>query len=121
MAISKILVVDDAAADRLSLQKLLSEAGYQVISAASGMEALEKASAESPDLIFMDVVMDDMDGYRAVRKLKSEPDTSEIPVVMVTSKNQPVDRIWAERKGASGYVVKPYTPDQIHESISALQ
>ena len=121
MTISKILVVDDASADRMNLQKILVEAGYQVTSAASGKEALNKAADENPDLIFMDVVMDEMDGYQAVRKLKSEDSTSGIPVVMVTSKNQPVDRIWAERKGASGYVTKPYTSDQIHDAIAALQ
>ena len=121
MAISKILIVDDAAADRLNLQKILAEAGYQVSSASSGKEALTKAAEEKPDLVFMDVVMEEMDGYQAVRKLKANDDTSGIPVVMVTSKNQPVDRIWAERKGARGFVSKPYTPQQIHDSISALQ
>ena len=121
MSISKILVVDDAAADRLNLQKLLLDAGFQVSSASSGKEAIERAASEKPDLVFMDVVMDEMDGYQACRKIKNGEDTSHIPVIMVTSKNQPVDKIWAERKGASAFISKPYTSEDIMTEISKLQ
>ena len=62
MAISKILFVDDVATDRMHLREILTDAGYQVITAASGKEALNLASSDKPDLIFMDIVMDDMDG-----------------------------------------------------------
>lgn len=121
MSISKILVVDDAAADRLNLQKILIEKGYQVSAVSSGKEALQRAADEKPDLVFMDIVMDEMDGFQACRKLKDANETSHIPIVMVTSKNQPVDRIWAERKGANAFITKPYTAEQIHQEIEKLQ
>ena len=78
MPINKILVVDDVATDRMHLREILSDAGYQVITAASGKEALNLASSDSPDLIFLDIVMDDMDGYQACRKLTTGETTNTI-------------------------------------------
>ena len=121
MAISKVMVVDDAAPDRLNLQKILVDAGYQVIVAQSGREAIDKAALDRPDLIFMDIVMDEMDGFAACRKISDRDETSHIPVIMVSSKNQKVDRMWAERQGARAYVTKPYTSDEIHAEIQKLQ
>jgi len=116
----KILVVDDSGPDRVNLETVLNEAGYRVIAASSGAEALSVASSEIPDMIFMDIVMDDMDGYQACRKLREADGTRDIPVVMVTSKSQKVDRMWATQQGAKGYVTKPYTPEQICEQIVQL-
>ncbi|MFC1664561.1 PleD family two-component system response regulator [Pseudomonadota bacterium] len=121
MPISKILVVDDAATDRMNLQKILSDAGYQVVAAASGVEALEKASSEKPDLIFLDIVMESMDGYQACRKLSKGEVTKNIPIIMVSSKNQEVDKLWAQKQGAVAYICKPYTADDITDQIQKLQ
>ena len=118
MAIRKIMVVDDAATDRLHLERILIDAGYQVVTVGSGREALEKAGNDRPDLVFMDIVMDDMDGYQACRKLSAGETTRNIPVVIVSSKSQKVDRIWAQRQGARGYVTKPYTADDITRELS---
>ncbi len=117
MAINKILVVDDVLTDRVNLQNMLLEAGYQVLTAASGREALDLASADKPDLIFLDIVMDDMDGFQACRKLTTSPDTKHIPVVMVSANSQKVDRLWAQKQGARAYVTKPYTSDEIQSQI----
>ena len=121
MAISKILVVDDTNTDRLNLQSILQQAGYNVVTATSGREALEKASSERPDLIFLDIIMEDMDGFQTCRKLSSDDASKHIPVVMVSSKDQKVDMMWARRQGARAYITKPYTADQITDQILKLQ
>jgi twitching motility two-component system response regulator PilH len=117
MPVSKILVVDDVTTDRMHLQEILLDAGYQVITAASGQEALVLASSDNPDLIFLDIVMDDMDGYQACRKLTTNEKTKHIPVVMVSANRQKVDKIWAQKQGARAYVTKPYTSDDITSQI----
>jgi twitching motility two-component system response regulator PilH len=121
MAINKILVVDDVATDRMHLREILTDSGYQVITAASGVEALKLAASDSPDLIFLDIVMDDMDGYQACRKLTSGEKTKHIPVIMVSANKQKVDRLWAQKQGARGYVTKPYTSDDITSQIQKFR
>ena len=117
MAINKILVVDDVATDRMHLREILSDAGYQVITASSGSEALDLASSDKPDLIFLDIVMDDMDGFKACRKLTTSEATKHIPVVIVSANKQKVDKLWAQKQGARAYVTKPYTTDDITNQI----
>jgi twitching motility two-component system response regulator PilH len=121
MPIKKVLVVDDSQVDRLNIQNIVSDAGYTVIAAASGQEAIEKATAEKPDLIFMDVVMQQMDGYQACREITHNEGTKDIPIVFVTSKGQKADRMWAEMQGGKALVQKPYTPDQIIEQINKFK
>ena len=117
MAINKVLVVDDAKTDRTNLENILRESGYQVATATSGREALESVSSNPPDLIFMDVVMEDMDGYQACRKLTTGDATKHIPVVIVSANKQKVDRLWAQKQGARAYVTKPYTAEEIAAQI----
>ncbi len=121
MAISKILVVDDTNTDRLNLQSILKDAGYQVVTAASGREAIEKVKSERPDLVFLDIIMEDMDGFQTCRKLANDSNTTHIPVVMVSSKDQKVDMLWARKQGARAYIIKPYTAQQITDQIQKLQ
>ena len=118
MAISKILVVDDSAADLANIKKIVSDAGYSVITASSGHDALKQAKTQLPDLIFMDVIMDNVDGFEACRQLTKDVGTKHIPVIFVTSKNQKADRVWAELQGGKGLVAKPYTADQIISQIN---
>ena len=117
MPINKILVVDDVATDRMHLRDILADAGYQVITAASGREALSLASSDKPDLIFLDIVMEDMDGFQTCRKLTSGEATKHIPVVMVSTNKQKVDKLWAQKQGARAYVTKPYTTEDITSQI----
>ncbi len=109
----KILVVDDTAAHLQQLQEIVSEAGYQVITASSGKDAVVKAKAEMPDMILLDIVMDDLDGYGACREIVRGEETSGIPVVFVSTKNQRADRIWAEKQGAKALVSKPVDKDEV--------
>jgi twitching motility two-component system response regulator PilH len=118
MSINKILVVDDSRVDRMNIQNIISDAGYTVVAASSGVEAIEKSSSERPDLIFMDVVMQQMDGYQACREITHNDSTKDIPIIFVTSKGQKADRMWAEMQGGNALVQKPYTPDQILEQIN---
>lgn len=121
MPINKVLVVDDSNVDRMNIQNIITDAGYNVIAASSGQEAIEKAVAEKPDLIFMDVVMQSMDGYQACREISHNDATKHIPIVFVTSKGQKADRMWAEMQGGKGLVQKPYTPDQIVHQINLFK
>ena len=113
MADRKILVVDDSATDRTNLHGILTDEGCTVITACSGREALHKARMERPHLIFMDIVMEDMDGYEATRRLTQHDDTKGIPVVFVSSKRQKADRVWAMMQGGRDLISKPFRREQI--------
>ncbi|MBC3920192.1 response regulator [Undibacterium sp. CY18W] len=113
----KALVVDDSMAELANIKTILSDAGYLVVTASSGKETLEKAKAEKPSIIFLDIVMPEMDGYEACRNLSQDPSTKDIPIVFVSSKSQKADRIWGQLQGAKGYVAKPYTADQIIDQL----
>ena len=121
MAINKVLVVDDSAADLAHIRNIVSEAGCVVISATNGKEAIDKAKSERPDLIFLDIIMPDMDGYAACRQLNNDSATKQIPIIFVTSKNQKADRLWAQMQGGKAFITKPYSADQIIDQIKAFQ
>ena len=119
MAIQKVLIVDDARPDLMNLERIVSSAGYTTITATNGQQAVEISKAQLPDVILMDVNMDTMDGFAATRAIGGDAATKTIPVVLVTSKSQKADRVWAQMLGVKGYVTKPYTPDQILGAIAA--
>ena len=104
---AKIMVVDDAPADLQNLKNILTKGGHQVIEVTSGQDSIAKAKAEKPDAIVMDVVMPGVNGFQATRQISKDPDTSSIPIIVVSAKNQETDRLWAMRQGAREYVVKP--------------
>ncbi len=121
MTIETVLVVDDSSTQLHSIQNIITEAGYQVLTAKSGFEAIEFAKQHHPDLIFLDIMMPGMDGFEACRKLSMERSTQEIPVVFVSSKDQKSDRVWASMQGGKAYIVKPYDKNQIIAQIEAFQ
>lgn len=120
MSGKKILVVDDTAAHLQQMKEIVSEAGYQVITATSGREAVEKTRQEKPSMVFLDIVMDDLDGYGACREITRDEETSDIPVVFVSTKNQRADRIWAEKQGARALLTKPANSDEIVDSLNTF-
>jgi twitching motility two-component system response regulator PilH len=120
MAMRKVLCVDDVAADLLNIEKIVSATGVLVSTATNGKDAVAKALAEKPYLIFLDVNMPVMDGFAAMREIKKDAEAKLIPIVLVTSKSQKADKMWAQVQGAAGYVTKPYTPEQIHEQLKAF-
>jgi len=120
MPIRKILIVDDSSTNRHVLFEMLARHGYRCILAESGREAIEKAKTEKPDMVLMDVVMPDMDGYQATRAITRDEATKHIPVILCTSKDQETDRLWGLRQGAKNYVVKPVEEKDLLEKITAL-
>ena len=109
----------DSAAELANLRSILTDAGWHSVTASNGSEAVQKAAVEKPSLIFLDIIMPDMDGYEACRQLQSNPDTKAIPVVFVSSKNQKADQIWAKMQGGKALIGKPYSADQILETLKA--
>jgi twitching motility two-component system response regulator PilH len=116
----KVLIVDDSPVDLANIKGILSDAGCLVITASNGREAIAKALSEKPNVIFLDIVMPDMDGYEACRLLNEEPNTKAIPVIFVTSKGQKADLVWGQMQGAKGHVVKPYSADQIIDQLKKV-
>ena len=115
---NKILIVDDSKPDLENLKTIVLDAGYQAITAISGKEAVEKANSMRPDLIFMDVIMDDKDGYQACREIIADKNTKNIPIIFVTTKNQKADYVWAGLQGGKALIAKPFTSDQIVSQIN---
>ena len=120
MSIKKILVIDDSPTERHVLVEILNKGGYDIITAESGEEGIEKARAEQPDLILMDVVMPGLNGYQATRTLTRDVSTKHIPVIVCTSKGQETDKIWGLRQGAHDYMTKPINGDELLMKIAAL-
>lgn len=114
----KILVVDDESVGQIALKNIISQLGYIVICASSGIEAIDIAKKEKPQIIFMDIVMDGMDGYSACRELHNNTETCDIPVIFVSSKNQKADHVWAKKQGGRALISKPFKADQIIEQIA---
>jgi two-component system alkaline phosphatase synthesis response regulator PhoP/two-component system response regulator VicR len=105
-----MMAVDDEANIRRLVQVNLQRAGYRVTLACDGMEALEQIGRERPDMLVLDVMMPKMDGFELLRRLKSEPDTREIPVLMLTAKAQDADVFRGWQTGADCYLTKPFNP-----------
>ena len=120
MAARNILIVDDNQVDRTRLEKLLGTAGYQTSTADNGQQALDSVKRNKPDAILMDVNMPGMDGFAATRALRANADTMNIPVVLVSSKDQKADKAWGQMLGAAAYVTKPYTDDQVLSVVRTL-
>lgn len=102
-----ILVIDDSPTQLANLVRICEGAGYQTITATNGQQGIELAQAKQPSLILMDVVMPELNGFQATRKITRDPQTEHIPVILVTTKDQETDKVWGQRQGAYGYVVKP--------------
>jgi twitching motility two-component system response regulator PilH len=104
---ARIMIVDDSPTDVLNLRAMLVKAGHIVSEAHSGEAAISRVKTEKPDCIIMDVVMPGVNGFQCTRTLSKDPATAHIPVLVVSSKNQETDRVWALRQGAKDYIVKP--------------
>jgi len=120
MTIKKIMVVDDSPTERAFMEGLLKKRGYEVLTADSGEIAIERAKAEMPDLILMDVVMPGLNGFQATRAITREERTKHIPVIICTTKDQETDKIWGLRQGAKDYMIKPVNEADLLEKIKAL-
>ncbi|MGD1857492.1 MAG: PleD family two-component system response regulator [Leptolyngbyaceae cyanobacterium] len=113
----KILVVDDVKSELNLISHYLEQAGYRVITAENGMEALEKIEFDPPDAIVTDLVMPEVTGLELCRKLKKDPATANIPIIACTTKGRKMDQSWAKKQGVVGYVVKPCTAQQLVDAV----
>lgn len=102
----RVLVIDDSQEEVRALSVLLEKAGYEVLAAYDGDEGISLARQEIPDLILMDIVMPQMNGFQATRQLMGDELTCNIPVIVLSAKDEEIDRVWALRQGARAYVSK---------------
>ena len=114
-----ILIVDDSPTEVHVMKKALEKGGFTTATAGDGQEGVRLAREMHPDLIFMDIVMPGMNGYQATRAIVNDPDTRQIPIVMVTSKGNDTDRVWGLRQGAVDYMVKPVSADLLVQKAQA--
>jgi len=117
---ARILIVDDSPSQLLGIQRIVEKLGHQTLTAEDGAAGVEVAKAELPDLILMDVVMPNLNGFQATRTLGREAATRDIPVVLVTTKDQDTDRMWGMRQGARAYLTKPFSEAELSEVINRL-
>jgi two-component system cell cycle response regulator DivK len=106
----RILVVEDQEDNRQILRDLLANAGYEMIEAGDGEQAIKAANEHRPDLILMDIQLPELDGYEATRRIKTNPALNSTPIIVVTSYALSGDEEKARAAGADGYVAKPYSP-----------
>jgi twitching motility two-component system response regulator PilH len=116
--LKKILIVDDSRAEIVLMKAVLDRAGYSSVCVNDPTILEHIIELEQPSLILMDVVMPLRNGFQACREIKGQAAFAHIPVVLVTSKSTTSDKFWGKQQGADGYVVKPFTPEQL---LSAVQ
>ena len=121
MRFKKILVVDDSPTELHMVVDILNRHKIQeVVTATTGLDAVAKSLSEKPDLILMDVVMPEMNGFQATRKIKKNPETADIPVIIISSKDQETDKVWGKRQGANEYLTKPVKEVDLIKVMEAL-
>ncbi|MGH9575575.1 MAG: response regulator [Candidatus Acidiferrales bacterium] len=118
--LKKVLVVDDSQAEIRLLQSMLQEGGFQSVAISDPTKTEEAIEAEHPNVILLDVVMPQRNGFQVCRDLKSQELYAKIPVILVTSKSAPSDRYWGEQQGANGFVAKPFTPEELLSAVKRL-
>ena len=104
---ARILIVDDSPTEMFKLTGMLEKHGHVVLKAENGADGVALARQEKPDAVLMDIVMPGLNGFQATRQLSKDPETNHIPVIMVTTKDQETDMVWAQRQGAKDYITKP--------------
>ncbi len=117
---NKVMVVEDSVTQREMITSLLKESGLQVSVASDGVEALEQVHKNCPDLVVLDIVMPRMNGYELCRRLKSDPKTRNIAIVMCSSKGEEFDRYWGMKQGADAYIAKPFQPTELVGTVKQL-
>ena len=117
---AKILIVDDSPSQLLGIQRIVEKLGHESITAEDGAAGVEVAKRELPDMVLMDVVMPNLNGFQATRTLSREATTKHIPVILVTTKDQDTDRMWGLGQGAKAYLTKPFSEDELAEVIERI-
>jgi twitching motility two-component system response regulator PilH len=114
---AKVLIIDDSPTEIHKLTQILTKHGYSVVASDTAEAAVQTASKERPDVVLMDVVMPGVNGFQATRQLSKSAETEDIPVIIVSMKDQETDRIWGQRQGAKAYLTKPVSEKQLLNTI----
>jgi len=117
---ARILIVDDSPSQLMGMKRIVEKLGHEALTAEDGAAGVDMAKAQKPDLILMDVVMPNLNGFQATRAISKEATTSHIPIVLVTTKDQETDKVWGMRQGAKAYITKPFNENQLVEVITGL-
>lgn len=116
---ARIMVIDDSQTIRRTAETLLAREGYEVITAQDGFEALSKIADYQPDVIFVDIMMPRLDGYQACALIKANPRFTQVPVIMLSSKDGLFDRARGRIVGSDEYLTKPFTKDELLGAVRA--
>jgi twitching motility two-component system response regulator PilH len=116
---ARILIVDDSPSQLMGIRRIVEKLGHEALTAEDGAAGVELAKKELPDLILMDVVMPNLNGFQATRSISREPTTKHIPVILVTTKDQDTDRMWGMRQGARAYLTKPFSEEELSGVITS--
>jgi len=117
---ARVLIVDDSPSQLMGMKRIIEKLGHDIITAEDGALGVETAKRELPDLILMDVVMPNLNGFQATRSIAKEPTTSHIPIILVTTKDQETDRVWGMRQGAKAYLTKPVNEAALIKLVKEL-
>ena len=117
---ARILIVDDSPTEMYKLTGMLEKHGYVVLRAENGADGVALARLEKPDAVLMDIVMPGLNGFQATRQLTKDSETSHIPVIVVTTKDQETDKVWGTRQGAKGYLTKPVEESDLIKTLMAV-
>ncbi|MDC7805405.1 response regulator [Luteimonas sp BLCC-B24] len=115
---ARILIVDDSPSQLMGIRRIVEKLGHEALTAEDGQAGVDAAKRELPDLILMDVVMPNLNGFQATRSITRDPATGHIPVVLVTTKDQDTDRVWGMRQGAKAYLTKPFSEVELSDAIA---
>ena len=116
---ARILIVDDSPSQLMGIRRIVESLGHEALVAEDGAAGVEAAKRELPDLILMDVVMPNLNGFQATRSIARDPATKHIPVILVTTKDQETDKVWGMRQGARAYITKPFNDTELSALISS--
>jgi twitching motility two-component system response regulator PilH len=116
----RVLIVDDSPTETYKMETVLVKNGYEVVKADNGVDGVAAAKKHLPDAVLMDVVMPGLNGFQATRQLTMAKETTHIPVIIVTTKDQQTDKLWGKRQGAKGYLVKPVDSEKLIDAIKRV-
>ena len=117
---ARILIVDDSPSQLMGIRRIVEKLGHEALTAEDGVAGVDVCKRELPDLVLMDVVMPNLNGFQATRAISKDPATQHIPVILVTTKDQDTDRVWGMRQGAKAYITKPFSESDLADVITQV-
>ncbi|MBO0492573.1 MULTISPECIES: twitching motility response regulator PilH [unclassified Pseudomonas] len=117
---ARVLIVDDSPTEMYKLTSMLEKHGHQVLKAENGADGVALARDQKPDAVLMDIVMPGLNGFQATRQLTKDAETSHIPVIIITTKDQETDKVWGTRQGARDYLTKPVEEETLIKTLNSV-